>query len=102
MSLLVREAVYPESLPDPAGAKLHRRQRLNLLKIFCTRNIVLRCFLLLFFKFLILELDASLETYMKVIVSHSGQGEQKKFNFKAGTVKYLKLLRKLHRDAFLG
>ncbi len=47
VSLLVREAVYPESLPDPAGAKLLRRHLLNLLKIFCIRKTGMRCFLLL-------------------------------------------------------
>ncbi len=47
VSLLVREAVYPESLPDPAGAKLLRRQRLNLLEIFCTRKPLMCCFLFL-------------------------------------------------------
>jgi hypothetical protein len=58
VSLLVREAVYPEPLPDTASAKLLGRQRLNLLEIFCIRKTIMRCFFLLsFFTVLIFELQ---------------------------------------------
>ncbi len=100
VSFLVREAVYPESLPDPAGAKLLGRHRLNLLEVFCTRKTIMRCFFLLsFFKFLILELDASLENISKFYRAIQSKVNNTKF---LGTVKYLKFLSKLHMDAFLG